>query len=188
MHAGFMPPSDGGPFMQQWQQPGMAPGGLLAPLHSPPASPSVYDPLSPPVSGSDDGGLYHHSRTSSGAASPTASSRRNSVTAPYRRAPYHPTPSPSSGSDHRRSRGHSLSEEDDEHMGYHHSVEGGSRSERKEATRKQRIEAEQRRRDELRDGYAKLKDVLPVSNSKSSKVSLLDRGTRLFRIFLVPRS
>lgn len=48
---------------------------------------------------------------------------------------------------------------------------------RKEATRRQRIEAEQRRRDELRDGYARLKDVLPVSNQKSSKVSLLERGT-----------
>lgn len=47
---------------------------------------------------------------------------------------------------------------------------------RKEATRRQRIEAEQRRRDELRDGYARLKDVLPVSNQKSSKVSLLERG------------
>ena len=48
---------------------------------------------------------------------------------------------------------------------------------RKEATRRQRIEAEQRRRDELREGYARLKDVLPVSNQKSSKVSLLERGT-----------
>jgi hypothetical protein len=48
---------------------------------------------------------------------------------------------------------------------------------RKEATRRQRIEAEQRRRDELRDGYAKLKEVLPVSNQKSSKVSLLERAT-----------
>jgi len=47
---------------------------------------------------------------------------------------------------------------------------------RKEATRRQRIEAEQRRRDELRDGYARLKDVLPVSNQKSSKVSLLERA------------
>lgn len=47
---------------------------------------------------------------------------------------------------------------------------------RKEATRRQRIEAEQRRRDELRDGYARLKDVLPVSNQKSSKVALLERG------------
>lgn len=47
---------------------------------------------------------------------------------------------------------------------------------RKEATRRQRIEAEQRRRDELRDGYAKLKEVLPISNQKSSKVSLLERG------------
>ena len=51
---------------------------------------------------------------------------------------------------------------------------------RKEATRKQRIEAEQRRRDELRDGYARLKDVLPVSNQKSSKVSLLERGELSF--------
>jgi len=29
----------------------------------------------------------------------------------------------------------------------------------------------------LRDGYRKLKDALPVSNQKSSKVSLLDRAT-----------
>lgn len=47
---------------------------------------------------------------------------------------------------------------------------------RREEIRKQRIESEQRRRDELRDGYRRLKDVLPVSNQKSSKVSLLDRG------------
>ncbi len=56
---------------------------------------------------------------------------------------------------------------------------------RKEATRRQRIEAEQRRRDELRDGYAKLKDVLPVSNQKSSKVSLLDRGKPALRQLLI---
>ena len=40
------------------------------------------------------------------------------------------------------------------------------------------IESEQRR-DKLRDGldgYRRLKDALPVSNQKSSKVSLLDRG------------
>lgn len=47
---------------------------------------------------------------------------------------------------------------------------------RRETIRKQRIESEQRRRDELRDGYAKLKDTLPASNQKSSKVSLLDRA------------
>ncbi|KAJ7337621.1 hypothetical protein DFH08DRAFT_877202 [Mycena albidolilacea] len=48
---------------------------------------------------------------------------------------------------------------------------------RKEAIRRQRIEAEHRRRDELRDGYAKLKDVLPVSRTKFTKVSLLDRAS-----------
>lgn len=47
---------------------------------------------------------------------------------------------------------------------------------RREEIRRQRIESEQRRRDELREGYRRLKDVLPVSNQKSSKVSLLDRG------------
>ena len=50
---------------------------------------------------------------------------------------------------------------------------------RREEIRRQRIESEQRRRDELRDGYRRLKDALPVSNQKSSKVSLLDRGKRI---------
>ncbi|THH19675.1 hypothetical protein EW146_g1536 [Bondarzewia mesenterica] len=50
---------------------------------------------------------------------------------------------------------------------------------RREEIRRQRIESEQRRRDELRDGYRRLKDALPVSNQKSSKVSLLDRGERI---------
>jgi hypothetical protein len=48
---------------------------------------------------------------------------------------------------------------------------------RREEIRRQRIESEQRRRDELRDGYRRLKDALPVSNQKSSKVCLLDRAT-----------
>lgn len=55
---------------------------------------------------------------------------------------------------------------------------------RREEIRRQRIESEQRRRDELRDGYRRLKDALPVSNQKSSKVSLLDRGESFF-IFIV---
>ena len=57
-------------------------------------------------------------------------------------------------------------------------------SKRREEVRKQRIESEQRRRDELRDGYRRLKDVLPVSNQKSSKVSLLDRGELLVLFYL----
>jgi hypothetical protein len=141
---------------------------------SPPASPSIYEALSPPISGSDTSGneAHYHSRNHSGATSPT-SSRRNSLIA-RGSLRYNPTPSPSSGSERRRQRGASMSEDDDDGIGGHgdHQIA----SQRKEATRKQRIEAEQKRRDELRDGYAKLKDVLPVSNAKSSKVSLLDRG------------
>ncbi|KAI0830767.1 hypothetical protein BC628DRAFT_1312846 [Trametes gibbosa] len=56
---------------------------------------------------------------------------------------------------------------------------------RREEIRRQRIESEQRRRDELRDGYRRLKDALPVSNQKSSKVSLLDRATTHIRYLQV---
>jgi Helix-loop-helix DNA-binding domain len=45
-----------------------------------------------------------------------------------------------------------------------------------EETRLQRMESERGRRDELRNGYARLKSALPTSNQKSSKISLLDRG------------
>ena len=59
---------------------------------------------------------------------------------------------------------------------------------RREEIRRQRIESEQRRRDELRDGYRRLKDALPVSNQKSSKVSLLDRATTHIRYLEMTQS
>ncbi|KAH7886190.1 hypothetical protein F5I97DRAFT_1937094 [Phlebopus sp. FC_14] len=142
----------------------------------PPPSPHMYDPLSPPISGSDTSadGIYHtHSRNSSGTGSPSSSRGASLVHRTSLR--YNPTPSPTTSSSGRRGRGRSLNDSDDEDMGATF-VENLAHS-RKEATRRQRIEAEQRRRDELRDGYAKLKDVLPVSNQKSSKVSLLERAT-----------
>ncbi|KAI0718869.1 hypothetical protein C8T65DRAFT_569940 [Cerioporus squamosus] len=120
-------------------------------------------------------GLAYHSRNSSTTGSPS-SSRANSL---VHRHPlrYNPTPSPTSSSAGRRSRGHSISDDDGPlPMGGVNMAESLANT-RKEATRRQRIEAEQRRRDELRDGYARLKDVLPVSNQKSSKVSLLERAT-----------
>jgi Helix-loop-helix DNA-binding domain len=137
----------------------------------PPPSPDMYDPLSPPVSGSDTSadGIYHHSNSSS--ANSPSSSRGNSLV--HRHIRYNPTPSPTSSSGRPR-RGRSQDSDDDNDMGVPF-TENLAHS-RKEATRRQRIEAEQRRRDELRDGYAKLKEVLPISNQKSSKVSLLERG------------
>jgi len=42
--------------------------------------------------------------------------------------------------------------------------------------KRQVIESEQRRRDELREGYAMLKESLPVYSGKISKPWLLDRG------------
>ncbi|KAI0068036.1 hypothetical protein BV25DRAFT_1793378 [Artomyces pyxidatus] len=68
-----------------------------------------------------------------------------------------------------------FSDDDDD---FQPSIPAGTSNEvRREEIRRQRIESEQRRRDELRDGYRRLKDALPVSNQKSSKVSLLDRAT-----------
>jgi len=144
-------------------------------------------PISPPVSGSDvstdSHPAYHphphpYSReSSSGAGSPPA--RRNQ--AQHR---YHPLGGRrgrrSSTNDERE-----LSDEGEQDPISPQSTGGMSSqamaeslaNSRKEATRKQRIEAEQRRRDELREGYARLKNVLPSSNQKSSKVSLLERAT-----------
>ncbi|KZV69721.1 hypothetical protein PENSPDRAFT_580464 [Peniophora sp. CONT] len=134
----------------------------------PPQSP--YDPLSPPISGSDTSGAEYHSNHSRNSS--VGSSRGNGF---VHRNPlrYNPTPSPSNSSG-RRSRGRSFDGSDEE-MGV--SIAESIATTRKEATRRQRIEAEQRRRDELRDGYSRLKDVLPVSNQKSSKVNLLERAT-----------
>jgi hypothetical protein len=142
----------------------------------PPPSPHMYDPLSPPISGSDTSadGIYHHSRNSSGTGSPSSSRGTSLVHRTSLR--YNPTPSPTTSSSGRRGRGRSLNDSDEEDIDMGATFVENLAHSRKEATRRQRIEAEQRRRDELRDGYAKLKDVLPVSNQKSSKVSLLERG------------
>jgi len=71
----------------------------------------------------------------------------------------------------------SDSDDDDDFQPATPPANDGGPSRRREEIRRQRIESEQRRRDELREGYRRLKDSLPVSNQKSSKVSLLDRAT-----------
>jgi hypothetical protein len=50
--------------------------------------------------------------------------------------------------------------------------------------RRARIESEQKRRDELREGFRKLKEALPLSGQRSSKASLLDRGQSSFLLSL----
>ncbi|KAJ6548254.1 hypothetical protein B0H10DRAFT_2019891 [Mycena sp. CBHHK59/15] len=137
----------------------------------PPPPPDMFHSLSPPLSGSDASadGLYQSN--SSGANSPSSSPTNSLV---QRQVRYNLTPSPTSSLDRHRRGG--PPDSDDEEMNFLY-TEANLAQNRKEAMRRQRIEAEQRRRDELRDGYAKLKDVLPVSTQKSSKVSLLDRAT-----------
>ncbi|KAF8527662.1 hypothetical protein JB92DRAFT_2783406, partial [Gautieria morchelliformis] len=56
---------------------------------------------------------------------------------------------------------------------------------RKEATRRQRIEAEQRRRVELRDGYSRLKDIQPEASltglllATSNYIANLDQSSKI---------
>lgn len=61
------------------------------------------------------------------------------------------------------------------------------KADKREEIRKQRIESEQRRRDELREGYRRLKEALPSSNQKSSKVALLDRAVNHVRYMEMTR-
>jgi hypothetical protein len=82
---------------------------------------------------------------------------------------------------HRRRSSRSNDDSDDEDEEFHPTSTAPGTDSRRETIRKQRIESEQRRRDELRDGYARLKETLPASNQKSSKVSLLDRATSHIR-------
>jgi hypothetical protein len=96
------------------------------------------------------------------------SHRYNPITAPTTR-PKAPV--------RRKSTKHEDSDEDEDDADFQPAANnsGGSTDMCRETIRRQRIESEQRR-DELRDGYRRLKDALSVSNQKSSKVSLLDRG------------
>ncbi|KAJ7822043.1 hypothetical protein B0H13DRAFT_1659915 [Mycena leptocephala] len=157
---------------------------LPLPASPPPPSPDMYDPLSATHSGSDASadGIYQASNNQasncSGTNSPSSSCANGLVQRSQVR--YNLTPSPTSSSGSSGSSGftsrrrRSLDSDDDEtNLLYTENLAQN----RKEATRRQRIEAEQCRRDELRDGYAKLKDILHASNQKSSKVSLLDRAT-----------
>jgi len=94
-----------------------------------------------------------------------------------------PANRPATRAAHRRKASRSTTQdesddEDDEEFkpGSLNTATDASRDSRRETVRKQRIESEQRRRDELREGYARLKETLPASNQKASKVSILDRG------------
>lgn len=73
-----------------------------------------------------------------------------------------------------------LSEDEDEDEDFNAPALGSNEA-RRESIRKQRIESEQRRRDELRDGYTRLKENLPSTTQKTSKVSILDRAVSHIR-------
>jgi len=57
---------------------------------------------------------------------------------------------------------------------------GRGKDPRREEIRRQRIDSEQKRRDELREGFSRLKDVLPRTTQKSSKIVILERSKLSF--------
>ncbi|KAH9486342.1 hypothetical protein JR316_0000406 [Psilocybe cubensis] len=115
------------------------------------------------------------------AATVPRSHRFNPIAVPANR------PSTRAAAAHKRTRStrdHDDSDDDDDEEFKPGSIAGATdapRDTRRETVRKQRIESEQRRRDELREGYSRLKEYLPASNQKASKVSLLDRATSHIR-------
>jgi hypothetical protein len=146
---------------------------------------SIAPPLSYNLSGGDlssDSG-----RRSRGSGSPSPPQTISYAATVPRSHRFNPIAAPATRSStraaHRRraSRSNDDSDEDDEDFPATINMSAGGADSRRETIRKQRIESEQRRRDELRDGYARLKDTLPASNQKSSKVSLLDRATSHLR-------
>jgi hypothetical protein len=153
----------------------------------PPSPPAELANISPPMltynlSNAELSDALPSGRLSrgSGAHSPNyatvpRSQRFNPIAVPANR--------PATRAAHRRKASRSTTQdesddEDDEEFkpGSLNTATDASRDSRRETVRKQRIESEQRRRDELREGYARLKETLPASNQKASKVSILDRA------------
>lgn len=147
------------------------------PFTPPPASSIFPGALSTLSAGELSSDSNPSSRTSRGSLSPPMAS----VPRAHRFNPIAVAPTSSRGSATRRRRGSvkqadDFSDDDDD---FAPAAAAGPEiaGNRREEVRRQRIESEQRRRDELREGYRRLKEVLPVSNQKSSKVALLDRAT-----------
>ncbi|WVQ72864.1 hypothetical protein IAR50_002425 [Cryptococcus sp. DSM 104548] len=84
------------------------------------------------------------------------------------------------GSKSRRVKEEDLLSDDDENsprgLGLSNDDDRVPVSSKREDVRKARIESEQRRRDELREGFKRLKEALPQTNQRASKSSLLDRS------------
>lgn len=132
---------------------------------------------SPPLSSRDSPSMKGR------AATLAASPKRNGGNLVHRHAR---TNSASSSRPSRRGSTRKVKEEDDfsdfeeDDDFAPHAASDGKPERRREDIRRQRIESEQRRRDELREGYNRLKSALPPSNQKSSKASILERGKQLF--------
>lgn len=140
------------------------------------------------MSGGDttDSGLSARSRRGSGAHSPGPAVPPGSLAAVPRSHRFNPIAATVTRSSTRQQKKRAKAGSDDfasdDDEEFNPLVTNASNNEvRREEIRRQRIESEQRRRDELRDGYRRLKEALPVSNQKSSKVSLLDRATTHIR-------
>ncbi|KAJ8457233.1 hypothetical protein ONZ45_g4196 [Pleurotus djamor] len=131
---------------------------------------------------SSDGMASGRRSRGSGTQSPSNANFPSSVPRSHRFNPMASNARAATRPVHRRKNSRANDDSDDEDEDFQPApIVGANADSRRETIRKQRIESEQRRRDELRDGYARLKDTLPPSNQKASKVSLLDRATNHLR-------
>ncbi|EIN14405.1 hypothetical protein PUNSTDRAFT_56599 [Punctularia strigosozonata HHB-11173 SS5] len=152
--------------------------------YTPPDNAGIYPAaLSGPSAGELSSDSMSHRRRGSGTASPASSahggSNLSAVPRSHRFNPLGPSGIPSRAVRERkkRTKTEDFGSDDEDDVEFTPSSLPAGSDMRREEIRRQRIESEQRRRDELRDGYRRLKDALPVSNQKSSKVCLLDRAT-----------
>lgn len=152
--------------------------------------PGAINNLSAGELSSADSVASGRSRRGSGTGSPGPSVPPGSLAAVPRSHRYNPIGVRSSvrQKTKRQSTKDEFLSDDDEDFTPSLGASSASNDVRREEIRRQRIESEQRRRDELRDGYRRLKDALPVSNQKSSKVSLLDRATTHIRYLEMTQS
>lgn len=154
-------------------------------------TPSLTHLSPPPLSASELSGDGAHSSRRSSTGSPDSQRGGAALPPAHGRAPttgsnssarYNPVRSSTRSSKQKRAAKADDSDDEDEDGDFQPSLaSAGGNPDKREEIRKQRIESEQRRRDELREGYRRLKDALPQSNQKSSKVSLLDRAVTHIR-------
>ncbi|KIK62753.1 hypothetical protein GYMLUDRAFT_164118 [Collybiopsis luxurians FD-317 M1] len=168
--------SSAGFFLSRGRSPQSTPSSSTAYSGSGDTNSTAYsgsgDTNSTAYSGSGDTNSTAYSRGSKPSPPPYATVPRSHRFNPIGVSP----PTKTSARPAANKRGNSKANNDDSDDPEEEDQYLGGVDSRREAVRRQRIELEQKRRDELRGAFARLKATLSPINQKSSKVMLLDRA------------